>query len=96
MQAQTFFLVLGAAALTTAQNITTVPANVTALADTIPLCAAGCLTDAAALAGCGATDYTCECAHYAAIQASSSSCLNTRCSAADIASMWHTGIQTKQ
>ena len=82
MQAYTFVFILGAAALSAAQNIT-------GLGEAVPVCAVGCLIDAAAASGCGITDYACQCANYAAIQASSTVCLNSRCAAADIAGMCH-------
>ncbi|ROW04897.1 hypothetical protein VMCG_04903 [Cytospora schulzeri] len=77
------FVALGAATLVAAQN-TTVPSNVVDLVDAIPTCGVGCLTEAAVSYECSSTNYTCQCEHYAAIQASAEVCLEANCTYTDI------------
>ncbi|KAF3762931.1 hypothetical protein M406DRAFT_264376 [Cryphonectria parasitica EP155] len=58
--------------------------NVTAIASQLPSCATSCLTTGAASAGCGATDYSCQCDNKATIETNATSCLTTSCSVTDI------------
>lgn len=86
MQARKALFVLGAATLVAGQNATA-PANLASLIDSLPECGVNCLSDASAAVGCDVTDYACQCNSYTEIEASSGTCLQTNCSATDVASM---------
>lgn len=64
----------------------TTSTDVSALTNELPSCSLLCLMSGASSAGCGATDYTCQCENQAAITSASTSCLKSACSASEIGS----------
>lgn len=61
--------------------------DLSTLASDLPSCSLPCLVSGASSAGCGATDYSCQCSNQQTIQANATSCLTSACSVADISSM---------
>lgn len=60
--------------------------DVMSLVAKLPSCSTPCLVAGAASAGCGITDYSCQCQNEKAISLNATSCLTTSCSIADITS----------
>ncbi|KUI58562.1 hypothetical protein VP1G_05848 [Cytospora mali] len=58
--------------------------DVSSLTNELPSCSLLCLVSGATAAGCGATDYTCQCNNQAAITSNATTCLTSSCSASDI------------
>ncbi|ROV95738.1 hypothetical protein VMCG_07641 [Cytospora schulzeri] len=58
--------------------------DVSDLTNELPSCSLLCLVSGASSAGCGATDYTCQCENQAVITSGSTECLTQSCSAAEI------------
>ncbi len=80
MQFKTLF-VAALAGFVAAQDINT-------LISEIPSCALTCLLTGASDAGCGTSDYACQCSNQSTIQTSAEPCLTKACSTSDIASTY--------
>lgn len=60
--------------------------DVSDLVNDLPSCSLLCLVSGASEAGCGATDYTCQCKSESSITTNATSCLKSSCSATEIGS----------
>lgn len=60
--------------------------DVTSLVAQLPTCSVSCLDQGATSAGCGTSDYSCQCEKQEAITANATSCLASSCALSNITS----------
>lgn len=77
------FLGLAAAAAASSSDSSS---DVTSLVAKLPKCSVSCLDDGATSAGCGTSDYSCQCEKQQAIATNATSCLTASCALANITS----------
>lgn len=92
------FVIIALSGLASLAAAASSDANVTSLVAQLPSCSVSCLEAAATSAGCGASDYSCQCSHTDAVEANATSCLTSSCSISNItseSSQPKTGLQKR-